>query len=192
MTAPPWTLPMISAPDFLSRTDLTEAAARVVAEAARAEAVREVEELSATGRKMDAIYKALDVYGIDASHVTELTYVPELGAAAEMFTDGRVRVGDGAFKSAAWLGSTLAHEIEVHLNGQFLAGRWYTGPMGSNVHHVEAYDHEIANATRFGLSKEELASLTRRRNAHYLRLDSDYRARVDAGIYDMKPGEEDK
>jgi len=190
VSAPAWTLPMISAPDFLSRTDFTEAAARVVAEAARAEGVREVEELIATGRKMDAVYKALEVYGINASHVKELAYDPGLAGDAYTWPNLSVRIGDDSFKSAAWLGSVLSHEIDVHIDQFRKMGDIEPKDLRLAVMQVEAFDHHLATAERFGLSKDEIAEVKDRRDSWYDGLDGDYKRRVDEGIYEMKPGDE--
>ncbi len=103
-----------------------------------------------------------------------------------------MKLDASAFDSAGWLGSTLAHEVKVHVNEQLEKERWYKGKVGDNLNEVEASDHEIANAERFGLSDQEVEDIRRARNEYYDLLDEEYKKRVDAGIYDLKPGEEDR
>lgn len=101
----------------------------------------------------------------------------------------RVTVGPAAFTSWGVLGSTLAHEIEVHVPQSFfvvvatdtLQSRWsdvrrFAGQFvpalapsakdlfendGTWKAEREAYLHEIKNAKRFGLSEEEISSIWR-------------------------------
>lgn len=192
VSAPPWTLPMIAVPDFVSRTDASAAAEGVIAAVARAEGVRDIEELIAAGRKMDAVYKAIEVYGIDISHVKRLSYDPELVGANGKAVGDVVIIGDGAFGSAAELGAVLSHEIEVHIEQHRNAGDVEAGSLRKAVWQVEAYDRELVDAERFGLSKDEVDWIKVKRSRFYRKLDADYKKRVDEGIYDLKPGDEDK
>ena len=101
----------------------------------------------------------------------------------------RVTVGPAAFTSWSVLGSTLAHEIEVHVPQSFfmvvaedhitrwqiesrrIIGRAFPrfAPSAKELFENDgtwkaerdAYMHEIKNAKRFGLSQEELASIWR-------------------------------
>lgn len=101
----------------------------------------------------------------------------------------RVTIGPAAFTSWAVLGSTLAHEIEVHVEQSFLKvvaqdqiaqwyfdgrraiGRWLPAlaPSGKELFENDgtwkaerdAYMYELKNARRFGLSEEEVASIWR-------------------------------
>jgi len=194
MDEPEWTLPMIEVPDFLAGTGLRDAAADILARAEKAAGVRAVEDLIGRGREEEAMARALAVYGIDASHVRSLVYVNYLpGANATTFPRGTVKLDASAFDSGAGrLGSTLAHEIEVHVNEQLEKDRWYEGKVGADLNQVEAYDHQLATAERFGLSDEEVEEIRSKRDEYYDRLDEEYKKRVDAGIYDLKPGEEDR
>jgi hypothetical protein len=97
----------------------------------------------------------------------------------------QVRIGSRAFRSAGWLASTIAHEVEVHVNIHAITGRWYTDPEGSALQEVEAYDYEIQNAQRFGLSSAEVTELRNRRVEHYNNLPHDYQAKADTGIYTL-------
>ena len=101
----------------------------------------------------------------------------------------RVTIGPAAFTSWAVLGSTLAHEIEVHVeqsffkvvaqdqlaqwyyDGRRVVGRWLPALAPSAQELFEhdgtwkaerdAYMYEPQNARRFGLSEEEVASIWR-------------------------------
>jgi hypothetical protein len=101
----------------------------------------------------------------------------------------KVTVGPAAFSSWAVLGSTLAHEIEVHVEQSFFLvvardhlsrlqiearrriGRVFpaVAPTAAELFENDgtwkaerdAYMHEIRNAKRFGLSQEEVASIWR-------------------------------
>jgi len=102
----------------------------------------------------------------------------------------KVTVGAAAFSSWAVLGSTLAHEIEVHVEQSFFAvvardhlSRWQVEAPRRRLSRVfpavaptaaelfehdgtwkaerDAYMHEIRNAKRFGLSQDEVASIWR-------------------------------
>jgi len=191
MDEPEWTLPMIEVPDFLAGTGLRDAAADILARAEKAAGVRAVEDLIGRGRNEEAMARALAVYGIDASHVKRLSYVDDLpGTMATTGPDGTVELDPGAFDSAGELGSTLAHEIEIHVNEQLEKDRWHNGEVSKALNQVEAYDHELANAERFGLSDEEVEEIRGARKKYYDLLDAEYKKRVDAGTYDLKAGEE--
>ncbi len=158
---------------------------------ARAEGVREIERLIAQGAKVAAIHKAAEVYGIDLRKAKSV--VPTSGAAEYADTDrsGRVLINDDAFRSAPWLGATLAHEIEGHVT-QAHEGRWYNSMVGERLNEVEAYDQVIARAGHFGLSDGDLKELQDRRRDHYEALPDEYQRQVDKGDYRLPPGLDDK
>lgn len=202
---PVWVLPLIAVPAWLealgrAAVEKATAAAQAVADAAkaaveaaakaRAEAIKEVQSLIDSGKKQEAIDKAITAFGIDNSNVKSLTYDSTVSGEAVATKDGTVRVGDEAFRDAAWLGSSLGHEIEIHVNEQAMKGNWYTGAIGTPLQEVQAYDYEIANADRYGTTKENLEDLEKRRAEHYDQLPDEYQKRVDAGDYTMKKGEE--
>lgn len=164
------------------------AAAR--AAAAKAAAVREVQDLIDKGDKQQAIDKALKAFNIDTSKTKSTTYDATVSGEAVTSKDGTVKVGDEAFRDAGWLGSSLGHETEVHVNQQADQGKWYTGAIGTPLQEVQAYDYEIANADRYGTTAANLQDLQNRRDGYYNQLPADYKTRADAGNYDMKPGEE--
>jgi hypothetical protein len=69
------------------------------------------------------------------------------------FSDAIVTIGPPAFESWALLGSTLAHEIEVHCQQNFaiIFLMDSVGLDGTGEAERQAYLHELKNARRFGL-----------------------------------------
>ena len=69
------------------------------------------------------------------------------------FSDAIVTIGPPAFESWALLGSTLAHEIEVHCQQNFFIIFMMDtiGLDGTGEAERQAYLHELKNAQRFGL-----------------------------------------
>jgi hypothetical protein len=121
-----------------------------------------------------AIHRAIDVYDIDVSRVPSgvqycgpgdmrgrngATYLDRNGVV-------RVEIGDDAFVSAARLGSTIAHEVEVHVNRHLVHGLGYppADEQCALIYEVEAYDYELASKDRFGLSAPEVELLQRSRD----------------------------
>lgn len=80
-----------------------------------------------------------------------------------------VTVGPGAFTSWGILGSTLAHEIEVHCNQNFAIIRLMDmfGLEGTHNAEREAYHHELAHADRFFLSAEDRLSIAQTMDYFY-------------------------
>ncbi|RZA10253.1 MAG: hypothetical protein EOP10_35110 [Proteobacteria bacterium] len=72
-----------------------------------------------------------------------------------------VTVGPAAFTSWAVLGSTLAHEIEIHCNQNFALIRMkdMIGLDGTNGAEREAYMHELSNSDRFHLKDADQSSI---------------------------------
>jgi chromosome segregation ATPase len=155
------------------------------------EKVKEVQDLINSGKKEDALQKAMEVYGVDKSQAKKIVYDPTLvDEEASTSSSGKVRVGDVAFSSPGWLASSTAHETEVHVNKQGKAGKWYEGTMGTAIQEVQAYDHELENAHKYNLSEAEIKELKKRRKTNYDKLNGDYKKQADEGKYDMKTGEE--
>ena len=143
--------------------------------------------------KQTAIDHAIVTYGINVRAVPMgVHYAPhgrmrDREGATILDRDGtvRVQIGDLAFASAGWLGSTIAHEVEVHVNRQIAMGRHApaSDEEGASIEEIEAYDFEIANQARFGVQPDEEKLVHRRRMAFYLKLQSENRSRVDSGVY---------
>lgn len=134
-----------------------------------------------------AIQKAIQYFGIDTAKVKDMVrYDPDSKGDGYTLADGTVRIGRAAFgKSTGWLGSTLGHEIEVHLALQVLDGKWRlgTGPQATAITEVQAYDYEIRNAARFGTTPTEIAELQNRRASYYNQLTPANQQLVNSGKY---------
>lgn len=80
-----------------------------------------------------------------------------LTVKSRWFGKAEVSIGPSAFSSWAMLGSTLAHEIEVHCQQNFpmIFLEDAMGLKGSWRAEREAYEHELTNAGRFGLSAKD-------------------------------------
>jgi hypothetical protein len=111
----------------------------------------------------ESVDLALVLYGIEIPSGTDHPkFDPELrdrglttrGAFMEK---AQVTVGPAAFSSWALLGSTLAHEIEVHCQQNFLAIYLMdaVGLDGTGAAERQAYIHELRGAKRFGLMGDD-------------------------------------
>src|SRR5713101_4733525 len=145
---------------------------------------------AAAAMRQRAIDEAIKHFGIDTSKTKSVTYDPTVSGEAVTSSDAKVRVGDAAFRSPEWLGSSVGHEVEVHVNEQAAKGKWYTGPEGTNIQEVQAYDYEIANAKRYGTSPADVADLEKRRKDYHDGLSPAYQKQVDGSppSYDLPPG----
>lgn len=76
-----------------------------------------------------------------------------------------ILIGKASFYSWGVLGSTLAHEIEVHGRQSifWLSLRARLFGISTASAEVEAYNYEIYSAKRFGLTKEDISSLKEQR-----------------------------
>lgn len=134
------------------------------------------------GDYQGAIDEAARANGIDLSHIKgQPTYDTSVQGEGVTRPDGTVGIGPDAFTTPAELASTIGHEA---LHAQQLAeGHWYPGKQGLELNEVEAYDWEMANAARTGLSPAEIAEVAQRRQAHYNDLTPANRRLVDGGSY---------
>lgn len=123
----------------------------------------------------DSIDFALKLYNIKiprhVKHPTLDLSMPDRGLTV-MEGLGRkleVKVGVGAFGSWALLGSTLAHEIEVHCHQNFswIKFRDLVGLEGTKWAEREAYTHEIDNAKRFGLDAFDVENIEQTMEFYY-------------------------
>jgi hypothetical protein len=137
------------------------------------------EAAAAAKKREEAIEAAVKAFKIDTRKTKSLVYDKTVKGEAAAKADGSVRVGDDAFRNAAWLGSSIGHEVETHVNGQAMEGKWYTGPQGTAIQEVQAYDYEIANKKRYGTSNEDVKDLEKRRQAYYESLSEENRKKVD-------------
>ncbi len=80
-----------------------------------------------------------------------------------------VTIGPAAFTSWAVLGSTLAHEIEIHCNQNFALIRMkdMLGLEGTSGAEREAYMHELSNADRFHLKEADQMNIRATMDYYY-------------------------
>jgi hypothetical protein len=109
-----------------------------------------------------SIKAALDIYAIKlpANNIKGPYFDPKLKDRGVTIrhgvgSDPIVYIGSEAFTSWGLLGSTLAHEIEVHCRQNFLAIHLQNiaGFDGTGAAEREAYRYELANSSRFGLAQ---------------------------------------
>lgn len=83
--------------------------------------------------------------------------------------DYTVEIGPLAFENWSVLGSTLAHEIEVHCNQNFVLINLLNivGLDGTGFAERSAYNYEIVNQDRFGTSSQDILSLNSIREHYY-------------------------
>lgn len=147
--------------------------------------------LKARRFRQEAITLAVAAYGIDIHHAKSVMYGQTIDGGSETDDDGNVTIGDDAFSSPGWLASSIAHEAEVHVGQQNAKGRNYGGNQGRALNEVQAYDWEIGQAKRFGLTKKQVESL-RQLRSHYLdRLDRQHREQRQRGDYSLEKGHEE-
>ena len=90
--------------------------------------------------------------------------------------DAEIKVGLAAFSSWGLLGSTLAHEIEIHVNQNPFVVWLEDLTMGTGTIRAEraAYNHEMLSRDRFGLADYTVSGIEMTRDEHYSFLDSNY------------------
>ena len=123
----------------------------------------------------ESVDVAMAMYGIKTpSHVEAPEFDANLEDRGVTIMNGwgqklQVKVGPAAFESWALLGSTLAHEIEIHCEQSFLLIRILdsVGFSGTLSAEREAYMHEIVNKDRFKLSQFEIDNIKNTMNYFY-------------------------
>lgn len=111
----------------------------------------------------DAINAALSAFGIQTPKNVKGPFfsakLEDRGLTLKrgVMSDSIVYIGPEAFSSWPLLGSTLAHEIEIHCRQNFLAIHFQniSGFDGTGFAEREAYNYELHQADRFGLSDYE-------------------------------------
>ncbi len=111
----------------------------------------------------ESIDLAMEMYGIKLPSDTEPPMLDlnmqdrGLTTRSPVLDKARVTIGPAAFSSWALLGSTLAHEIEVHCQQNFLAIYLMdlVGLDGTGAAERQAYVHELSHADRFGTPDDD-------------------------------------
>lgn len=94
------------------------------------------------------------------------------------------RISTDAFASPARLALEFGAAVEVRSQRRFRPEA-----VGVSLDAVEIHDYALKNAERFGLTKDMVKEIERKRRAAYSELPDDYQRRVDVGDYDLKSGE---
>ena len=123
----------------------------------------------------DSIDLAMVLYGIEVPKgVTRPEFDRELHdrgmtTRGAFFGQARVTIGPAAFTSWGLLGSTLAHELEVHCRQNFLAIYLLdlVGLDGTGEAERQAYAHELKQARRFGLDIPDAEMIAETMNFYY-------------------------
>lgn len=133
--------------------------------------------------RREAIQAAIEQYGINISVVKgKPKYDKTLGRLeGKTASDGEVKIGPAAFRSAGYLASSIGHEVQ-HAK-QVAEGRLYSDPQGKAINEIESYDWELKNAPEHGLTEEEIKIIKGRREEWMAELDPIYQERVTNGNY---------
>lgn len=121
----------------------------------------------------NSIWIAMKMYNIELPKNTKKPYFSEdtTDRATTTFSDNiyeaiskeaiEVKIGPSAFTSWAILGSTIAHEVEIHCNQSplLIIAQDYLNLNGTANAERKAYIHEILHADRFGLKTIELLEI---------------------------------
>ena len=81
----------------------------------------------------------------------------------------KVELGPESFMSWGLLGSTIAHELEIHCeqNLLWLSLQELVGVNANVKAEIEAYNHELAQSKRFGLRTFEVRNIRKSRDYYY-------------------------
>lgn len=133
------------------------------------------------GGGFDAAAKlAADRFGFNREQVV---YNREVHGDGRVAQTGPIEVGPDSLDDPAWLSSTILHE-DVHVGQR--ANNWGGG---HPLNEVEAYDVELANASRLKLSAEQVVEIQRSRARYFQRLDAGYKAQALKGNYQLRPSD---
>jgi RHS repeat-associated protein len=136
-----------------------------------------------------AIDKAIEVYGIETALTNSIKYDPFLSEVGR-YDRGDVRIGPQAFNSPGYLGSSIAHEAEVHGHQYFEEREARYGTGGRFLNEAEAYQYEVINAQRFGLNPYEVRELNKSALSNaWDAAHSGYSQQVATGTYTTKPAD---
>lgn len=135
-----------------------------------AEEMKAVQDLIDGGKNAEALAKLVETMKkYCCSFDTMAGGVPEYDSnldgegSCQRKKGGKVRIGKGAFTSAAWLYSSLKHEMVHSMQWQ---DEDAARAMGSKGREKEAYQREIDNAGNTGISEAEKKDLEKRIKAY--------------------------
>jgi len=135
-----------------------------------------------------AIEATADYFGIDR---TGITFNASTKLVDDALTDPGTKtvwLGPSAFRSAGFLGSTISHEVEIHIHDQLNKGVWYNAgknPQGYILQEMQAYDYQLspAQVARFGLKPDETKALVADRLKLFNKLTTHNQIKANAGNY---------
>ncbi|MGA4578521.1 hypothetical protein [Limisphaera sp. VF-2] len=131
----------------------------------------ELKRAIAEGRYQDAIDIAIAIYDIDPSAINgKPRYEPRLDCVGTTDADRCVLIGPAAFRrSPGWLASSIAHEAK---HAKDIRDRGFpSNDVAYLEYEIAAYDEEIENADKYGLTHEEVEEL--RRLKHWYEAERD-------------------
>jgi len=132
--------------------------------------------------RQEAIELADKYYTPDNSNVKgEPKYDPSVSGEGVADKRGNVKIGEDAFSSPGWLATSKMHEF-LHCD-QAKDGRWVDTTKGENMNETEAYDKELKEAKKSGLTKDEIDEIKKRRKGYYDGLTAANKRKVDGGDY---------
>ena len=154
--------------------------------------LKEIEAAINKGEKQKAIELTVKYYNIDVSYVKGMPkYNKDLsGEGVTRRYTKEVEIGDKAFQfggktSPAWLASSILHET-VHakqLTDKERLKNYDASEQTPHAVEVEAYDREISEAGKTGLSGDMINNLKDRRKSEYDSLTADNQKKIDKGDY---------
>lgn len=124
---------------------------------------------------VDSLEVAMAMFGIENPtnvlplKVDETMYDRGLTSSVSFSNVTEVTIGYAAFENWSILGSTLAHEVEIHSQQNFFL-IWAMDTLGLHgTLHAErvAYNHELNDAERFGLNSEDKTMIAETMNYYY-------------------------
>ncbi|MFH1452473.1 MAG: hypothetical protein ABIH00_00655 [Armatimonadota bacterium] len=135
--------------------------------------------------RQEAIELADKYYKPDATNVKgEPQYDLGVTGEAETSKSGTVKIGENAFENAELLGTTKLHEF-VHAD-QAKSGTWIDGDKSRDMNECEAYDKELEEAAKTGLSQVQIDEIRRRRKTYYDALTAANKRKINARNYDPR------
>jgi len=143
------------------------------------------------GKEIAQAYAAAEKFDLPIPRGWVIAYDQSLPPGDYAYTSGgrhnEVVLGPRAYNSEGWLASTVGHEL-VHVD-QIMMGNLVADPSSAtnNINEIEAYDWELANSRRLGLTPTEISTLQSMRGAYVFRADPYYITQSIEGNYLVEP-----
>ena len=142
---------------------------------------KEIAAVQAAAQKFDLLIPSDWSIGYDQANTDHATTHP---------ASKTVVFGPKAYESEGWLASTLGHEL-VHVNYQQALGNIVVDPESiyNNINEIEAYDWELENGARFGLTVNQVNTLQALRGQYIWGADPYYITQSMQGNYLVERGD---